>query len=178
MPSNDETCFICHEGGNSQLGPVRSVCECRWLCVHRVCLSRWQLAKAGSGQERNCRFCSARLPDWKEAHVGQPIAAPIMSVVYDGVIHQLRVSGGEEGKACFEANIRRIFGLGPDEELSLTFGCKVPGDDAQELTLEGWGSFDAVRCCNFIVAKIVLLSLTYSVSAGGPFVGRPSTVPP
>jgi hypothetical protein len=74
------------------------------------------------------------------------MAEPVMSVVFDGQIHQIKVSGGIDGKAAFEADIRRIFRLSADDELSLTFGCRVPGsEEAQELTLEGWGSFDAVR---------------------------------
>ena len=83
-----------------------------------------------------------------------------MSVVYNGTVHQLHVSNGRAGRAQFERDIRRIFNLGPDVELALSFGCRVPGisvdrgdkgdgseDDEQELTLEGWDSFDAAVFC-------------------------------
>lgn len=74
------------------------------------------------------------------------MADPVMSVVFDGQIHQIKVSSGTDGKASFEADIRRIFRLSADDELSLTFGCRVPGGgENQELTLEGWASFDAAR---------------------------------
>mmetsp|Transcript_11471 Transcript_11471/g.32088 ORF Transcript_11471/g.32088 Transcript_11471/m.32088 type:complete len:200 (+) Transcript_11471:1273-1872(+) len=141
-----DICFICHRGDRPT--PVESVCQCTWLKVHRSCLSSWQLVNAGSKQESHCRFCDGRLPDWRSAHTGRPMAEPVMSVVFDGQIHQIKVSGGIDGKAAFEADIRRIFRLSADDELSLTFGCRVPGSvEAQELTLEGWGSFDAAVHC-------------------------------
>ena len=126
--------------------PIESVCHCTWLKVHRECLASWQLVNAGSHQEHACRFCDQRLPDWRSAHAGRPMADPVMSVVFDGQIHQIKVSSGTDGKASFEADIRRIFRLSADDELSLTFGCRVPGGgENQELTLEGWASFDAAR---------------------------------
>jgi len=74
-----------------------------------------------------------------------------MSVVYGGTTHQIAVREGPEGRELFEKDIRKIFGLGKESELQLSFGVKVPDrrlDGAEdELTLEGWESFDAAVFC-------------------------------
>ena len=144
--------------------------------AHRQCLSRWQLQKAGTCEETACRFCKTRLPDWKHSFDGAT-AAPVgidltdvrahvltlslalraslvyqvMSVIYQGKTHQIAVREGPEGRELFENDIRKIFGLGTNDELQLSFGVKVPDrrlDGAEdELTLEGWESFDAAVFC-------------------------------
>ena len=38
----------------------------------------WQ---GGKEQERYCRFCRDKLPDWREAHAALPRATPIVSGV-------------------------------------------------------------------------------------------------
>ena len=75
----------------------------------------------------------------------------VMSVIYQGKTHQIAVREGPEGRELFENDIRKIFGLGTNDELQLSFGVKVPDrrlDGAEdELTLEGWESFDAAVFC-------------------------------
>ncbi len=39
----------------------------------------------------------------------------------------LAVRHGEEGRAKFREEVRKVFGLQDDEDILLTFGCKVPG---------------------------------------------------
>ena len=78
-------------------------------------------------EEHYCRFCKTRLPDWREAHSELPKAPPIMTVVHNGVTHQVTVEPGPNGKERFQAEIRKIFNLGESDAIQLTFGCRVPG---------------------------------------------------
>lgn len=50
-----------------------------------------------------------------------------MTVTHNNVQHLLEVNPGEAGRLEFQANIRRIFGLGVQDVISLSFGCKAPG---------------------------------------------------
>ncbi|KAK9815250.1 hypothetical protein WJX72_000688 [[Myrmecia] bisecta] len=111
----------------------------------------WQLYSAGKREEKACRFCHSTLPDWRQAHQALPRAPPIMTVTHNGAMHLLTVQPGEAGMAEFQANIRGIFGLQGTDVISLTFGCKAPGS-GEDLTLEGWASFDAAVHCAAIAA--------------------------
>lgn len=81
----------------------------------------------GCSEERFCRFCNAELPDWRDVHVGFPKATPVMTVVHNGVTHQVRVDSGPGGRERFQSMIRKIFNLGEEDAIQLTFGCRVPG---------------------------------------------------
>lgn len=74
-----------------------------------------------------CRFCKAELPDWREAHADMPKATPIMTVVHNGVTHQVAVESGADGQRRFQETIRKIFNLSETDAIQLTFGCRVPG---------------------------------------------------
>lgn len=50
-----------------------------------------------------------------------------MTVSHNNVQHVLQVKPGEAGKVEFQQNIRKIFGLGSEDIIDLTFGCKAPG---------------------------------------------------
>lgn len=50
-----------------------------------------------------------------------------MTISHKNVQHLLEVKPGEAGKVEFQENIRRIFGLGSEDVIELTFGCKAPG---------------------------------------------------
>lgn len=78
-------------------------------------------------EERQCRFCKVELPDWRDAHANMPKATPIMTVVHNGVTHQVTVEPGPNGQERFQATIRKIFNLGESDAIQLTFGCRVPG---------------------------------------------------
>jgi hypothetical protein len=138
-----DACYICFESS----GILENVCDCTWMLVHRECQARWQLQKAGSSEETACRFCRKAVPDWREAHAGKPKAAPVMSVVYNGKVHQIRVQPGPIGQEKFRDEIRNIFNLSEEDTIELTFGCKIPGSREEEVTLEGWSSFDAAVHC-------------------------------
>ena len=77
-------------------------------------------------EETECRFCYAKLPDWRAAY-DLPLAAPVMTVTHNNVQYLLEVNPGESGRLEFQDNIRRIFGLGLQDVISLSFGCKAPG---------------------------------------------------
>ena len=62
--------------------------------------------------------------------------------MHGGVTHQVCVRPGAEGQAEFLGTVRRIFQLGEDEEIRLSFGCKLP-NSSEEVTLEGSACFDA-----------------------------------
>ena len=78
-------------------------------------------------EERACKLCGTELPDWREVHVGMPKATPIMTVIHNGVSHQVRVEPGVDGQQRFQATIRKIFKLADTDAIHLTFGCKAPG---------------------------------------------------
>lgn len=40
------------------------------------------------------------------------------------------VQAGEEGRAKFQADVRRVLELDDDEDIQLSFGCKVPDTGA------------------------------------------------
>ncbi|WPT15037.1 hypothetical protein PSENEW3_00002978 [Picochlorum sp. SENEW3] len=142
---DEDMCWICHDGHCVTM-PLERTCRCPWMKVHRQCLARWQLQQAGKSEERRCRFCKDTLPDWRDVHAGLPRAQPIMTVVHEGVTHQVVVEPGEEGQRKFQDDIRRIFGLEGHETIQLTFGCRIP-DSRQEVVLEGWESYDAAVHC-------------------------------
>jgi len=123
---DEEICWICHDGPKPG-AKLESPCRCKSMKAHRACLARWQLQQAGKTEERKCRFCQEDLPDWKQTHHGLPKATPIMTVVHDGITHQVAVEPGEMGQVKFQADIRRIFGLEETDAIQLTFGCRVPG---------------------------------------------------
>jgi hypothetical protein len=50
-----------------------------------------------------------------------------MTVVHNGVTHQVTVEPGPDGRERFQSEIRRIFNLGENDAIQLTFGCRVPG---------------------------------------------------
>lgn len=77
-----------------------------------------------------------------------------MTVVHGGQTYQVHVEPGSDGKKAFDAKIREIFNLSPDDAVELTFGCKVPGLNEGEVTLSGWESFDAAVHCASISAGL------------------------
>lgn len=142
---DEDMCWICHDGHGVSM-PLERTCRCPWMKVHRQCLARWQLQQAGKVEERRCRFCRDTLPDWRDVHAGLPRAQPVMTVVHEGLTHQVIVEPGEEGQKKFQDDIRRIFGLEGHETIQLTFGCRIP-DSRHEVVLEGWESYDAAVHC-------------------------------
>ena len=59
-----------------------------------------------------------------------------MTVSHNSVQYLLEVKPGEAGKVEFQQTIRNVFGLGPEDVIELTFGCKAPGT----------GKLDCVNC--------------------------------
>ncbi|KAL0037501.1 hypothetical protein WJX77_000365 [Trebouxia sp. C0004] len=120
----EPSCWVCLAPGD-QAQPLVQPCGCP-RPVHQTCLARWQLQSVGRSEETACRFCYGELPDWRTAY-NLPTATPVMTVSHHSVQHLLEVKSGEAGKVEFQQNIRRIFGLRPEDVIELTFGCKAPG---------------------------------------------------
>jgi hypothetical protein len=169
-------CWICHEG-EADGRALASPCRCRALTAHAACAARWQLQQAGRAEERFCRFCATELPDWRDAHAHLPKAPPVMSVVHAGVTHQVAVAPGAAGKASFEREIRRIFGLAAADAVSLTFGCRIPETSAADVTLEGWDSYDAAVHCASISAGQRLRAPGGAAGAAAPPPARAPAAP-
>lgn len=125
--------------------------------VHPQCLARWQLQQAGRPEEKYCRFCHSTLADWKShltpAELKPEVTKvqPIMVVYFEGQIHRIPVKQGEAGLQEFQSQIRTLFRLPDDVDISLTFGCKEPMS-GQHLKLEGTGAFDAAVHCASVAA--------------------------
>ena len=141
--ANLDKCWICLEG-HKPSNPLLKLCSC--MVVHRQCLSRWQLQNAGKRDEFFCRLCSERLPDWRDSFAHLPRSTPIMTIVHQGRSYQIPVEQGTDGRAKFEAEIRRIFQLSPLDQISLCFGCKLPGTQG-DLSLQGFDAYDAAVYC-------------------------------
>lgn len=56
---SDTDCWICMDHCD-----IPSPCKCK-NHVHPSCLAEWQLRNAGKKEERRCRFCKTKMPDWK-----------------------------------------------------------------------------------------------------------------
>ena len=54
----------------------------------------------------------------------------ILQVCHGGKQHLIRVRPGSAGRLAFHADVRRVCGLQPDDEMTLTFGCKAPSTGA------------------------------------------------
>ncbi|KAG2490390.1 hypothetical protein HYH03_011190 [Edaphochlamys debaryana] len=161
-----ETCWICLEG-NSEGGPCANAraplellhanrliqpCRCPRV-VHSVCLAKWQLSQSGRSEEKFCRFCKDRLPDWQEnlALPGMAAVEPVMSVHFNGQTHMVKVKPGEDGRVAFIGDVRRLLRLRDNQEFSITFECKVPGH-GMFLDLKGLSSYDAAVFCAAMTA--------------------------
>ncbi|GLC44228.1 hypothetical protein PLESTB_000754900 [Pleodorina starrii] len=162
MESNDDgdTCWICLEGvegSETHPGPVHAnrlikPCRCPRV-VHSVCLAKWQLSQSGRSEEKFCRFCRERLPDWQSnlALPGMGAVEPVMSVHFNGQTHMVKVRPGEEGRVAFIQDVRRLLRLRDSQEFSITFECKVPGH-GMFLDLKGLSSYDAAVFCAAMTA--------------------------
>ncbi|EFJ51791.1 hypothetical protein VOLCADRAFT_103291 [Volvox carteri f. nagariensis] len=157
---DNETCWICLEGVEGvdiSPGPLQSnrlikPCRCPRV-VHSVCLAKWQLSQSGKSEEKFCRFCKERLPDWQAnlALPGMAAVEPVMSVHFNGQTHMVKVKSGEEGRMAFIQDVRRLLRLRDSQEFSITFECKVPGH-GMFLDLKGLSSYDAAVFCAAMTA--------------------------
>lgn len=155
METEGDLCWICLEDEASEQ-PLFAPCKCPRK-VHPRCLARWQLQQAGKPEEKYCRFCNSTLMDWKEHLTPTELkpevnkVQPIMVVYFEGQIHRIPVRQGPDGLAQFTTEIRNLFRLPEDVDISLTFGCKEPMS-GQHLKLEGTGAFDAAVHCASVAA--------------------------
>lgn len=88
-----------------------------------------------------------------------PSASAIMSVVLNGREHRVEVFPGAEGRDRFEAEIRRLFRLDPDDEIDFTFDCVAPAESRGESTrgglqLEGRRAYEAAFHCASITSAL------------------------
>lgn len=164
---DDACCWICLGGE----GPLASPCSCPRR-VHLECLARWQLHKAGTEEERKCRFCARRYPDWREqVVVDEPEGAvggscglldegaPVELVVsVGGKTLKMAAAPGELGKVLFAWQVVNSFGLAPfPREAAVSFLCRVPWSPEEEIWLSGLEAFDAaVHCAAVHAARLRL----------------------
>lgn len=144
---SEECCWICH--GASQ--PLVRGCACP-TSAHAVCMARWQLRRAGTREELRCRFCDQELSDWKAALTPDGVVLPktaTMSVTLDGRTQLFITERGPEGRARFEADVRRAFRLEGAHRLAFTFSVQEPVTD-DHIAIQG--SYDAAFHCAALVA--------------------------
>lgn len=148
MEELEGDCWICLSAAADRL--VRP-CACPKL-VHAKCLARWQLQKAGTAEERRCRFCDAALPDWREnLGAGEGDVRPTVSLEYKGEVKHLRLSRAE-GQLDLTRLVKDAFGIPDDLELDFSFECKVPGSDV-DLKLRGAAALPAALHCAAATAR-------------------------
>lgn len=145
-----ECCWICLSPGTPE-SPLCRACKCPRES-HSECIATWQLHSAGSDEERKCRFCDSRLPDWKASLI-PPTATrtenACMMISCGGKCHKVTVRSGPEGRAAFIAEVRKNLGLSPDREFEVVFHCAEPVS-GHSLQLKGLDAFDAaVHCASF-----------------------------
>lgn len=154
---DEQTCWICLCGTD---GPdageddqcVR-VCACPRVC-HKRCLGRWQLQNAGKKEEKYCRFCQQRYPDWRNSLTPGEItpSTPVMAVSVRGKVYKLRVRSGPEGKEDFKRQIRQLLGFTQDMDFDVIFECKTPHNGAEKVQLHGFEAFEAASWCAAVSA--------------------------
>lgn len=133
-------CWICL----SEHGTLTSQCKCPAShTAHAECVAQWRFVRAGTEEERSCRFCSHAYTPLVDAfpHL-ERAQAPVMTLNVHGSKHAIPVVGGEWGRMLFEADVRRLYGLGDEEEVDISFSCVVPGTD-MKVILSGWQCYDA-----------------------------------
>ncbi|PNH10567.1 hypothetical protein TSOC_002694 [Tetrabaena socialis] len=162
MDCDESTCWIClEEEKDASTGPPGNTantarlirpCKCPRV-VHAVCLAKWQLAQVSKSEEKFCRFCKDRLPDWQEnlALPGMAAVEPVMSVHFNGHTHMVKVKPGEAGRLAFIGDVRRLLRLREHQEFSIAFECRVPGH-GMFLDLKGLSSYDAAVFCAAMTA--------------------------
>lgn len=146
-----DCCWICLDDE----GPLHLVCSCPHP-VHRECLARWQLQKAGQREEHRCRFCCQPYPDWRElapqdSEMILDADSGLMMTVGAGCkVVQLMLVPGPRGKALFRKQVRMLLGHGIDDA-DIVFECTVPWS-GETVQLVGLGAFDAAAHCAAVAA--------------------------
>lgn len=156
--NEDDICWICLETCSKH---ERSECGCKKMCVHKLCLAKWQLRQAGTTQEKVCRFCNEKLPDWRY------VLRPDYCLYMDQVIVVkcvcmnreigIPVTGGMEKSDFIKYLVSHVGGTyheGDDTSIfkSVSFGCIIP-DENQFINFKGIDSFDAMLFCARVCSK-------------------------
>jgi hypothetical protein len=143
--SDTDTCWICLEDCDEG-----SSCNCSNASVHKQCLARWQLRKAGTPEEKFCRLCSGKLDDWR--YIIRPNYDDYMNTIIlinctiNGITMSIPITK-EMSKEDFKIVIMACAGI-VDERLlpSITFAFDVP-DENKSMTVNGFECFDAMLFC-------------------------------
>lgn len=140
----DTTCYFCLQECDTHFRP----CACPRLC-HKACLARWCLQQAGRSEEKNCRFCSRELPDWRE-NIQQPKnfkdVVPKMGIEYQGRYYFVDVEPGDTGREKFIAKVKELFKLSPKQPFDVKFECMMPSS-VERIDLKGMSAYDAAVYC-------------------------------
>eukprot|EP00798_Chlamydomonas_sp_ICE-L_P019477 gene19477-26138_t len=150
-------CWICLGDEADYRGRLPEViCGCSTRPAHATCMSRWRLQRAGTSEEKTCRFClQDHKTAWDDDLIDDDLRTspihPVMAVVYEGITHMIQVKSGPEGKAEFERTVKDLFGFPQSWAFDVAFDVNAPGEDTGEegqgLTLKGIGAFDAAARC-------------------------------
>ncbi|CAK0766317.1 hypothetical protein CVIRNUC_003346 [Coccomyxa viridis] len=153
--TGSEVCWICLGEGDDEK-PLLSMCKCP-RGAHAACAARWQFQSAGKSEEKECRFCAAALPDWRQYLTPEALrsvnALATMSITLNAKTAILSVSSEPGAYEEFLHRIRCIFDLPNDAEFNFGFDCDDPlnGD---KISLSGARSFHAaVHCAKISAAR-------------------------
>jgi hypothetical protein len=139
----DEYCYICFEECNEN----RS-CACKSF-VHKECLAKWQLRKAGTREEHNCRLCNTKLDDWR--YILRPDYDELAKLevyifcrlgrkkVYIPITH-------DTTKETFREILKLELGVSDRFLNKMTFDCLLP-ESKNTIKLTGIDAFDAIVFC-------------------------------
>eukprot|EP00192_Tetraselmis_astigmatica_P021878 CAMPEP_0117673682 /NCGR_PEP_ID=MMETSP0804-20121206/14606_1 /TAXON_ID=1074897 /ORGANISM="Tetraselmis astigmatica, Strain CCMP880" /LENGTH=283 /DNA_ID=CAMNT_0005482443 /DNA_START=27 /DNA_END=878 /DNA_ORIENTATION=- len=167
----DQSCWICLEELKGRDSSLVGVCHCPRL-VHKGCLAKWQMLKAGTGEETHCRFCSNELPDWKavvfpmeqvQEQLGPSPAdkdseiRPLIHICVNGVDHYVEPSPGPDGLKKFTRTVKGLCDLADGQEqedgsmsgaaCNIYFGWTVPDPsdgDLPPIQLKGVAAYEAL----------------------------------
>lgn len=143
--TDQNCCYIClAEREDSKL--IRP-CACpRW--VHEDCAARWQLQKAGTSEEKNCRFCHEPLTQWQQVWRIEKVQSrkARFGIEIDGKLVVIEAERGPEGRAQFLETVRELIGATDDQALDFEFNVKAPVTE-DVVTLSGLDAFDSAMHC-------------------------------
>lgn len=151
--SGTSCCWICLvEGPGEDGAPLVQPCKCPRAC-HQTCMARWQLTCAGKDEERRCRFCGARLPDWRAALTPAALDAArpsVMSIRFRGAVHRVEYTPGPGGREAFLEALSSL-GIRVGASSAVTFVCRTP-DTGAPVALRGLAAFEAAAYCASVAA--------------------------
>ena len=155
----EQCCWICLDVDSDEQPLIKS-CSCVRY-VHAKCMARWQLTRAGTPEETNCRFCKDDLEDWRQPLTPSHIrVAPRSRVTLQCgktkfIIncHYSTENSHTPPWGSMKQFIKEIEsrGIDVDENSKVSFICQYP-DTGENFVLHGFKTFHAASYCAAISA--------------------------